>query len=406
MKQTQDFTQSTISNVIFYKYLVQWFCLLVFVNACGTESQTLVELENQEEDLRQLLKVPPHFSLPRIPEFNIPTAEKINLGKHLFYDTRLSGNESQSCNSCHFQALAFADDVTQPRGSTGDILVRNSQGLANAMYHATFTWASDSFLDLENQLQVPIRSTNPIELGVTETVVDEVLARFDSDPLYAEMFRQAFPDSEPGATINKIIHALASFLRTLISGASAYDQYLLGDENALTAQQLQGLAIFNGEKFECFHCHSGINFSTSYRDNTSNPDTQIFPFFNNGLYNVNGTGDYPSIDQGLFDLTQKSHHRGFFRPQSLRNVAVTAPYMHDGSIETLREVIEHYARGGRLVETGLYAGDGALSPLKSGFIRGFDATDEEIEAVIAFLESLTDHEFLTNPAHSNPFNEE
>ena len=121
------------------------------------------------------------------------------------------------------------------------------------------------------------------------------------------------------------------------------------------------------------------------------------------MYNINNTGDYPAIDQGLYELTQKSQHRGSFRPQSLRNVALTAPYMHDGSIATLREVIEHYARGGRLIERGPFAGDGRASPLKSGFLRGFETNDAEIEAVIAFLESLTDQTFINNPQLSNPF---
>jgi len=200
-------------------------------------------------------------------------------------------------------------------------------------------------------LQVPIRSDSPIELGVTETTVDEVLARFDNDPMYIEKFRAAFPRHSGGANTNKIIHALASFCRTLISGDSPYDHYLLGEDSALTEQQRLGLQLFNGEKFECFHCHSGINFSTSYRDYNSDPGTQTFPFFNNGLYNIDGSGDYPEMDQGLHDLT----------------------------------------------------GDGRLNPQKSGLIRGFNASEEEIDALVAFLESLTDETFLMNPAFSDPF---
>lgn len=374
----------------------------LFITACGGTSQTIVTVNEQESELRTLLGVPDHFSLPPIPEYNVPSAEKIDLGRHLFYEKRLSANASQSCASCHKQALAFSDDKVAPRGSTDQLLARNSQGLGNAVYHATLTWSNDGFLDLEEQLQVPIRADNPVELGVTEAFVEEVLSRFDNDPIYVDKFTDAFPDAAPGATINKIIHALASFCRTLISGNSAYDQYLLGDENALSAQQKRGLALFNGEKFECFHCHSGINFSTSYRDNNSNPNTQTYPFFNTGLYNLGGSGDYPLIDQGLFELTQRPEHRGFFRPQSLRNVAITGPYMHDGSIASLREVLQHYARGGRRIATGIYAGDGRLNPLKSGLVRGFDVTDEELDAVEAFLESLTDYDFITHPAFADP----
>ncbi len=377
--------------------------LVLFLSACGGSSKTIIVTDNDEAELRALLAVPKHFALPRIPDFNVPTAAKIDLGRYLFYDTQLSANQTQACASCHVQTLAFADGELTPVGSTGEVLVRNSQGLANAMYHATLTWASDAFFDFENQLQVPIRADNPIELGVTEAHAAEVLARFDADPLYVEKFAAAFPDAEPGATLNKIIYALASFCRTMISGNSAYDRYLQGDDTALTQQEKQGLQLFNGEKFECFHCHAGINFSTSYIDNNSNPDTQTYPFFNNGLYNIGGLGDYPEIDQGLHGLTQKPNHRGLFRPQSLRNVALTAPYMHDGSIATLREVIEHYANGGRVIASGPFAGDGRANPMKSGLIRGFDATDEEVEAVVAFLTALTDYDFINNPKFSNPF---
>ncbi len=378
--------------------------LCVFVVACK-ESQTQYTQSQDEQSLRLLLQLPEHMPIPAIPEFNPLTAEKILLGRHLFYDKRLSANQTQSCESCHFQILAFSDGDPTSTGSTGHILKRNSQSLGNAMYHSTLTWANDGFFELEDQLQVPIRSDNPVELGVTDALVDEVLARFDEDPAYVQMFMEAFPDSETGASINKIIFALASFCRTLVTAGSAYDAYVLGDSTALTDQQKRGFSLFNGEKFECFHCHNGINFSTSYRDINSNSGTLQFPFFNNGLYNIDDNGSYPAIDQGIFDLTSDPSDKGFFRPQSLRNVAITAPYMHDGSIETLRGVIEHYARGGRLIESGPNAGDGRLSPLKSGLIVGFDATDEEIEAVIAFLESLTDYEFITDPRFSNPFDE-
>jgi cytochrome c peroxidase len=203
--------------------------------------------------------------------------------------------------------------------------------------------------------------------------------------------------------VRKIVFALASFCRTLISGDSAYDRYYRGDAEALTEQQIRGLFLFNSEQFECFHCHSGVNFTISYHDAATTPDTIIYPFFNNGLYNIGGDGSYPSGNQGLYELTQDLFDKGSFRPQSLRNVALTAPYMHDGSIATLRGVVEHYVAGGRLITSGPHAGDGRLNPFKSGLVRPFDATDEEIDAVVAFLESLTDYAFIENPALSDPF---
>jgi cytochrome c peroxidase len=187
----------------------------------------------------------------------------------------------------------------------------------------------------------------------------------------------------------------------LISADSPYDRFLAGDREAMSEEARRGLSLFNGERFECFHCHGGTQLTTNYRDAS---DTEIrLTFFNNGLYNVGGDGSYPPYDQGLYELTFDPRHRGLFRPPSLRNVEHTAPYMHDGSIETLREVVEHYARGGRLIESGPLAGDGRLSPLRSGLVRGFTATDDEIDAVVAFLEALSDPTFLTNPAYASPF---
>jgi cytochrome c peroxidase len=355
------------------------------------------------DPVRELLRLPDHLETPYIPEFNPLTAEKIELGRHLFYDRRLSGNLTQACADCHFQELGFADGERTPTGSTGTVLERNSQGLGMVAYNTSFTWASNVLLELEDQLQVPLRNDNPVELGINDGNEAEVLARFDDDPMYAEMFAAAFPESESGATVNKIVFALASFCRTMIPGRSPYDRFVAGDDDALTEQQRAGMTLFFGERFECFHCHNGINLTTSYRDADSDPGSIMVPFFNNGLYNVNGDGSYPAYDQGLYEVTFDPDHRGLFRPPSLRNIAVTAPYMHDGSKATLRDVLDHYAAGGTVTESGPYAGDGRVSPLKSGLVRGFAATDEEIDAVIAFLESMTDDEFLVDPAFANPF---
>lgn len=359
----------------------------------------------QGDPVRALLKLPAHFATPAIPDFNPPTSEKIALGRRLFYDKRLSANETQSCASCHVQSQAFADGRATPHGATGQPLLRNSQGLANVAYFATLAWGNNVLLTLEDQIRVPIQSDNPIELGVVDGAVDEVLARFDADDDYRALFAAAFPESDVGVTLNKIIFCLASFCRTLNSGDSSYDRYYRGDATALSEQQIRGLKLFNSERLECFHCHNGVNFSVSYRDATTAEDTITYPFFNTGLYNVDGAGGFPLMNQGIFELTQDAGDRGAFRPPGLRNVAVTAPYMHDGSIATLREVILHYARGGRLIETGPNEGDGALSPLKSGLVRGFEISEEEIADVIAFLESLTDTGFIENPDFSDPFAE-
>ncbi len=370
--------------------------------AAGCESET-AEAGSDETAVIALLGLPDGIPPPAIPPENPLTAEKIELGRRLFYDPRLSANQTQSCASCHDQARAFADGERTPTGSTGTVLVRNSMGLANVGWFSTLTWASDGLLTLEQQIQVPLRSDNPVELGITDGVRDEVIARFEADPTYARLFADAFPESGSGVTINKIVFALASFCRSLVSVDAPYDRYLAGDQTALTQQQRRGLALFNGERFECFHCHGGVFFTTAYRDARTPEGSVRYPFFNNGLYNVDGEGGYPPHDQGLFELTSDPDDRGLFRPPSLRNVALTAPYMHDGSIATLREVVEHYAAGGRVIEDGPFAGDGRLSPLRSGLVRAFPAEPDEIDALVAFLESLTDDRFVTEPAHSDPF---
>ncbi|MES1171596.1 MAG: MbnH family di-heme enzyme [Bacteroidota bacterium] len=357
----------------------------------------------REEEYRQVLHIPERLEVPSIPEFNPPTPEKIILGRYLFYDARLSGNGTQSCSSCHLQELAFADGQKTPTGSTGDILRRNSPGLANAVYHSTLTWANNGLRVVEDQIQVPIRGDRPVELGVNDANVAEVLARFDTDPLYARLLREAFPSSPSGATVEKLIFALATFCRTLVSADSPYDRILRGDQAALTEGQKRGAALFNGEELECFHCHNGANLTISYRDFNTTEGTVRYPFFNNGLYNLGGDGSYPPYDQGLYDVTLNPADRGRFRPPSLRNVALTAPYMHDGSIATLADVVRHYAAGGRLIESGQLAGDGRLSPLKSGLVAGFQLSEQDLADVVAFLESLTDRTFIENGAFSNPF---
>ncbi len=357
---------------------------------------------SDEDRYRAILAIPEYLEVPPISPLNPPTAEKIALGRRLFYEERLSGNESMSCAGCHFQELGFSDGKVRPTGSTGAVHPRNSPGLANAVYHSTLTWANDGLRTLEEQLPVPIRGDRPVELGVNDGNVAEVMARFDGDPGYVAMFEAAFPDSPSGATVEKIVFALASFCRTMVSADSPYDRLTRGDQAAMSASARRGLSLFNGERLECFHCHSGVNLTASYRDFNTTPGNVRITFFNNGLYNVGGDGSYPASDQGLYGVTRDPNDRGRFRPPSLRNVALTAPYMHDGSIATLADVVRHYAAGGRVTASGPNAGDGRVSPLKSGLVRGFAITEEELADVVAFLEALTDRTFIDNPAFAKP----
>lgn len=344
--------------------------------------------------------LPANFPAPRVPDSNPLSQARVELGRYLFYDRRLSGNGTQACASCHHQDKAFTDGLVRPLGSTGEMHPRNAQGLANAIYNPTFTWANPSLLSLEAQMQVPLFGDSPVEMGINDSNVVEVLDRIRGDARYPGMFATAFASESNPVSWGNITKAIASFQRTLISGNSRYDQYLQG-KAALTIPEHRGLVLFFGEKAECFHCHASHNFN----DQVVHASTRVLdtPFHNTGLYNLGGTGNFPEGNQGLFEFTAKASDRGLFRAQSLRNVEVTAPYMHDGSIATLEEVLDFYAAGGRNITTGPHAGDGRLNPNKSDLISLINLDARERADIVAFLKTLTDHEFLTNPKHSNPF---
>ncbi|WP_434346214.1 MbnH family di-heme enzyme [Myxococcus virescens] len=345
---------------------------------------------------RYVWKLPTGFPTPRVPADNPMTEEKVQLGRRLFFDVRLSRNETQSCASCHDPARAFTEPLVTSQGSTGETHRRNSQGLANVAYATSLTWANPSLTTLEAQALAPLFGKEPVELGFGDRE-EELLGRLRAVPGLKAEFQRAFPEAAEPVSVATLTRALASFQRTLISGNSAYDRYVYGNEvEAMTRQQKRGMELFFSERLECDHCHSGFNFQdATVHETTVEP---ILPFHNTGLYNEDGQGAYPAKDPGLIELTGRPEDMGRFRAPSLRNVAVTGPYMHDGSLATLSDVLDHYAAGGhaRMVSGG------AASPLQSGFVRGFTLTAEEKEDVLAFLESLTDTEFLTDPRFSDP----
>jgi cytochrome c peroxidase len=236
-------------------------------------------------------------------------------------------------------------------------------------------------------------------MGGRET---ELLERLRAEPRYQALFPRAFPEDEDPINLRNLTLALAAFQRTLISHRSDYDRFVYyGEREALDAQELAGLELFNSERVECFHCHGGFNFSDSTRH-----DGTVFEevvFHNTGLYNVDGRGAYPPEDEGLKRITGERRDMGLFRAPTLRNIALTAPYFHDGSAATLEEALDHYNRGGRLIESGPNAGDGNESPLRDPFVRPINLTAEERAAIIAFLHALTDETFVTDPRHSDPW---
>lgn len=370
------------------------------IAACGDDGMTSAPPEEETEFDWQALLPAPDFPAPRVPEDNPMTIAKVELGRRLFYDRRLSGNQTQSCASCHFQALAFSDGMALSTGSTGEVTFRNSMQLTNVGYSSTLTWANPLLRSLEAQALIPMFGEDPVELGLVG-LEDELFERLSSDALYREAFRAAFPAEADPINLDTITKALAAFQRSMLSFDSPYDRATYkGDRDAMSAAAKRGEALFFSEDFECFHCHGGLNFSASIVHGQVG-FTEI-AFFNNGLYNIDGRGGYPAPNTGVHEISGRPSDMGLMRPPSLRNVAVTAPFMHDGSLATLDDVLDHYARGGTLRTEGPNAGDGALNPLKSDFVRGFTFEGTEREDMKAFLHALTDERFLNDPAFGPP----
>ncbi|MEE2730615.1 MAG: MbnH family di-heme enzyme [Pseudomonadota bacterium] len=339
--------------------------------------------------------------LPLEPAANPMSETKFQLGRHLFYDARLSGNGTQSCSSCHHQDKAFTDGLVVSVGSTGDSHPRNAQTLTNVAYNATYTWANPALITIEAQMHTPLFSEQPVEQGIDDSNQDAVLQRILDEPRYEALFAEAFPAQGSPVSFANIIDAIAVFVRGMTSFNAPFDRYQLGQRSALSASALRGQELFFSEALECFHCHGGYNFSDSTVDRTIAFVER--PFHNTGLYNIGGSGDFPPDNQGVFEATGDPSDMGKFRAPTLRNITLTAPYMHDGSIDTLEAVVEFYAAGGRNVESGPYAGDGRTNPFKDSFVSGFAITAQQQADLIAFLHSLTDESFVTSPRFSNPW---
>ncbi|HET9131283.1 MAG TPA: cytochrome c peroxidase, partial [Terriglobia bacterium] len=220
---------------------------------------------------------------------------------------------------------------------------------------------------------------------------------------YRRLFPEAFPESTSPYNMENVTKSIAAFERTLISVRSPYDLYNYGNEpNAISDAAKRGeLLFFSGQRAGCFQCHGSWNFDGQLRFE-GGPNVRS-AFFNTGLYNLPGKFSYPEPNTGVFQVTGRPADVGKFRAPTLRNIAVTAPYMHDGSIATLSEVIDHYASGGRTITSGPYAGVGHDNPNKAPNIDGFRISDSEKQDLIAFLESLTDSDFLHNPKLSDPW---
>ncbi len=334
---------------------------------------------------------------PVVPADNQMSEAKIELGRHLFYDKRFSLDNTMSCGTCHQQAKAFTDGKALSPGVDKKDGVRSAMMLGNVAYMPVLTWANPNVKELEKQMLVPMFGENPTELGMIGKE-KELFKRLAADPYYQKMFKLAFPEEKGEINLSTITKAIACFERTLISFDSPYDHYKYGgDPNAITPAAKRGEKLFFGEEMECSHCHGGFNFT----DNIQHKRMAFSEvgFHNTGLYNMDGKGAYPMDNPGIFAVTGDAADMGKFRTPSLRNIALTAPYMHDGSIATLEDVIrKHYSIKGKAVYDGK-----APNPLRDQFIEGFKISDAQIADLIAFLNSLTDEHFVNNPKFSDPF---
>lgn len=296
------------------------------------------------------LNIPNGFAYPEIPDDNLFTQNRIDLGKRLFFDPLLSKDNSISCASCHFPDVFFSDTVQFSVGVEARLGERNSPSLVNVAYQPSLFWDGGS-PTLEQQVLGPI--DNHLEFDFD---IYKILDRLRLHPEYPQQFLDAY-DRE--ISVFTLTRAIANYERTLIGGTSRYDASLQSpDSNILTASEKNGKTLFFSEKAECFHCHQGALFTD-------------FSFRNNGLYTV-------YADSGRARITQWPGDVGKFKVPSLRNIAKTAPYMHDGSIATLEEVIEHYAKGGN------------THPVKSPIIGRLRLTAQEKTDLINFLKTLTD----------------
>lgn len=327
------------------------------------------------------LNAPKYFGSYTIPSDNPVTKAGVKLGRNLFYEKKLSLDNSISCGSCHVQKNAFSDPNRLSAGVNGLLGKRNAMALSNLMWQKDFFWDGRA-KSLEEQALMPIKDAHEMQ----ETL-ENVVLKLKNDPLYPPLFQQAFGVEE--ITSDKIAKAIAQFERTLISGNSVYDRYLTKKYIA-NANEINGMNLFfthpdasTGLRgANCGDCHSG-NLTYS------------FDFKNNGLDTDSGM-----LDFGLQGFSLKSSDRGKFKIPSLRNIALTAPYMHDGRFATLEEVLDHYNEH--------IAQSTTLDPLIINATNEFGGTalkltTQEKKDVITFLKMLTDTSFVTNPEFSDPF---
>jgi cytochrome c peroxidase len=264
--------------------------------------------------------------------------------------------------------------------------------LVNLAWNASFTWSNPEIKTLEEQALVPMRGIHPVELGLHGDGAPFLpVAR--SDATYQALFARAFPGENDPYTLTNITRAIASFERSIISGQSPYDRYHYGrDDSAISDSAKRGEGLFFNQHLSCFRCHGGFDFSDATTSAARPPSMRSgrrVEFHNTGLYDP-----YPAPNVGIFEYTNAPGDQGKFKTPTLRNIALTAPYMHDGSLKTLDDVLDHYAAGGK---------NGHDNPNKDPLIGGFTLSTEDRVDLIEFLKSLTDETLIHDPRLSNPW---
>lgn len=325
--------------------------------------------EAEPEPTPYTLEIPTGFPNFLPANDNPLTLEGIELGRKLFHDPILSKDNSQSCASCHEQNNSFTDSRRFSIGVEGLPGTRNSMALVNLAWRRNFFWDGRA-ASLEEQAFDPIR--DPLEMNTTWPEVEEKL---NDDSEYRDLFRLAFGIDRIDS--NHVVKAIAQFERTLISANTKFDKHLQG-QNVLSDLEREGFELFQSEEGDCFHCHNGVFMS----DNT---------FRNNGL-------QFPIEDEGLGGVTGRDRDNGKFIVPTLRNIEFTGPYMHDGRFQTLREVIDFY-------NDGVQRNSPNVDPvmLKANRPGGsLGLTEHQKDALIAFLKTLSDESYLSDPRFSDP----
>ena len=286
-----------------------------------------------------------------VPDSNPLTHDKVMLGKLLYFDVRLSKDKTISCASCHNPYHGFSDPSPTSRGVARQRGGRNAPTVINRLFSKEQFWDGRA-AGLEEQAPGPL--TNPVEMAMPAH--GYVVERVKAIPGYAAYFEKAFGSKE--ITMARLAQAIASYERTVVSGNSAFDRYMAGDKDAMSAAAVRGLGLFIGAA-NCQVCHAGFNFTDE------------------SYHNLGVGMDQPQPDLGRFMISKAESEKGAFKTPTLRNVALTAPYMHDGSQATLKQVVEYYNRGG------------IKNPWLSKEIKPLNLTPTRIDDLVAFMEALT-----------------